>query len=466
MNKTSRNKKKGRILSIVLTVAMVLSMMPSLAFAAPPVTLPHENHKVCGAIGDCTHTGESHTGTITYKPLTADGGVLSGDYYLTENVTLTTNITVNGTGKLNLCLNGYALKGTASSAVFTVEAGGTLNICDCKPTEGSHKFTKDEDGKYVLGGSGTEVPPITGGVITGGNRSAGGGIYNSGTTTISGGTIIGNKATHGGGIHNSLGGTTTITGGTIKGNTAQDGGGIYNDGETTINGGTITGNTAKDVGGIFNAGKITISGGTITGNTAKMGGGIYNSSGGTTTINGGTITGNTAIDKSGAGVNDSINGGGIFNDGEITINGGTIKENTATNAGGGIFNDGKTTINGGTIEKNTAVAGGGIFNNGNSKVIIARGAITGNTASSDGGGIHNNNGTTTITGGTITGNTAPIGGGVYNRSGEQLNLQGQVEINGNTKLDKTTPSNLFLGGNDLKITGDLTNDTKIGVSGG
>ncbi|MEG0575733.1 MAG: Ig-like domain-containing protein [Anaerovoracaceae bacterium] len=327
MNKTSRNKKKGRILSIVLTVAMVLSMMPSLAFADTTETPTHENHNVCGL--SCSHSPSHADGEYESLPENVGTISLNKDYYLEKDVTLTTNnITVAAGTTLNLCLNGNALESKVADSVITVEASGILNICDCKPKGGSHKFKDNGTGLYVLDPGGKI--DIEGGVITGGNNSEGGGIYNSGTTNIYGGTIVGNTSN-------------------------GEGGGIYNSGTTNIYGGSIIGNKAD-----------------------REGGGIYS---------------------------DSSN---------FAVSNTTIKDNSAIVSGGGIYNNGTATIGDGTI-------------------------ITGNRADSYTGGIE---------------------------SRGPLNLHGKVEINSNTKPDKTTPSNLSLVGKYLKITGDLTNDTKIGVSGG
>lgn len=80
----------------------------------------------------------NHGEHVDWNILTCDGGELeSGNYYLTENIILTQNITIGG--EVALCLNGYMLAGNGNGAVITV-SGGTLNLCDCNSSNNSHQF--------------------------------------------------------------------------------------------------------------------------------------------------------------------------------------------------------------------------------------------------------------------------------------------------------------------------------------
>lgn len=75
-------------------------------------------------------------------------------------------------------------------------------------------------------------------------------------------------------------------------------------------------------------------------------------------------TGHLTISGSGTikGGNNSGNGGGIVNEGELTMNGGTISGNTSLQNGGGIYSTGTLNIQGGTITGNAATTnGGGIY---------------------------------------------------------------------------------------------------------
>lgn len=86
-------------------------------------------------------------------------------------------------------------------------------------------------------------------LITGGNGTDGGGIYNVGDLLLSDVTVSGNTATNGGGIYNL--GSVSLAGCTVTGNTATDGGGIYSGGGPVIlqSGTRVSGNTSDNCGG-------------------------------------------------------------------------------------------------------------------------------------------------------------------------------------------------------------------------
>jgi len=101
---------------------------------------------------------------------------------------------------------------------------------------------------------------------------------NTGAYNIKGGSIKYNIADHlGGGVYQS--GRSTMTGGEISYNHALHGGGMVNDIESagyfTMSGGSIDHNTADNyAGGLLNYGTATLKGGSISSNQAKLGGGI------------------------------------------------------------------------------------------------------------------------------------------------------------------------------------------------
>ncbi|MCA9879201.1 MAG: hypothetical protein KC442_15525, partial [Thermomicrobiales bacterium] len=86
-------------------------------------------------------------------------------------------------------------------------------------------------------------------LITGGNGSDGGGIYNRGNLLMSDVTVSGNTATNGGGIYNA--GSVSLAGCSVTGNTATDGGGIYSGGgQVLLQSGTrVSGNSSDNCGG-------------------------------------------------------------------------------------------------------------------------------------------------------------------------------------------------------------------------
>ena len=178
-----------------------------------------------------------------------------------------------------------------------------------------------------------------------------------------------------------------------------------------------------------NGGKFELYSGTITGGVqVGIKGGTYQT-GSSFTMYGGAITGNKT---------DSGSGGGVFLVGttnqtdppSFTMHGGTISNNTAgasDGGGGGVYVGEKCsfTMDGGTITGNTATAGngGGIyihFNAGNVSISNAtitgnKASATGNTSYGHGGGIYSQRGVT-VKNVTITGNNSTYeGGGIYGK---------------------------------------------------
>ncbi len=402
---------KKRLFSILLAALMVVSLLPAMAWATP------EGSAITDAATELT----------------------GGSYYLSCNVTLQGNLIVSGDATLDL--NGYVLAGNGESNVITVQSGKTLTLKDSNTGSQTHKFTVDDDGLWTLDEDATEnYEIVTGGVITGGSHTWGGGVYvDGGTLTMNGGNIVGNKAPsgYGGGVYINNG-TLTMDGGSIVGNTATSSGGGVNvfSGTFTMNGGTISGNTATSSGGgvYVNGGTFTMSEGTISGNEATLGGGVYNSN--TFTMSGGEITGNTATNK----------GGGVYNSGTFTMSGGEITGNKADGDGGGVCSVKPFTMSGGTIVGNNAQNGGGVYINVMSSGVsgvpddefaITGGNITGNEATLGGGVFVEGNGTVKLGGGTITKNVAVSGdgsngGGVFaNPYNTKVFLGGGVQITDN-----------------------------------
>ena len=323
---------RKRIFSILLTIAVCLSMMPAGVWAADGETSgqgtnSEHSHCICG--GNTDVNGHSHSTDLGFQPWTETDKLpdKEGIYYLTENVTISR--TWSPTGEVKLCLNDKTISGS-----ITVGKGATLTLTDCTDSGRVQGEVIVNGGKFELY-SGT----ITGGVQVGmkGNK------YQTGSAfTMYGGTISGNSEEGGSGGGVFLVGTTnptdppsfTMDGGTISNNTAGasdgGGGGVYV-GEKcsfTMDGGTITGNTATkgNGGGIyihFNAGRVSISNATITDNKATAtentryghGGGIYSERG--VTVKNVTITGN----------NSTFEGGGIYGKGAITLTDATVTGN-------------------------------------------------------------------------------------------------------------------------------------------
>ena len=194
---------------------------------------------------------------------TFTGGTLaSGNYYLTENLTLTSEIRIDRNSIVKICLNGHSITQTANAGIFA--NNGNLDVIDCMAA-----------GK-LSGGKGCT------------STQAGGCIYNSGTITISGITMDGNSAPHGGAVSNY--GDMQITNCTITNNSANgDGGGINNAGTLTVTNTKITNNNAVNGGGISTIGKLTLNNVTVTGNTADYGSGIRTNASPDVTVSGDII---------------------------------------------------------------------------------------------------------------------------------------------------------------------------------
>ena len=374
---------------------------PALLLAAAPRAVEGETHShpICGDKDCTTHGKETWTAVSALSEIK-----VAGKYYLTQDVTLTDTWKP---ANVFLCLNGHKITGADGKAVIELSIAA-FTLTDCK---GTGKIT------HASGGTGC-------------------GVYISGGTfNMYGGSITGNTATdgrgRGGGVYvTSGGGAFKMFGGSITGNKATDGGGVYKIGSNstfTMTGGSITGNTADDSGGgvYVNGGSFTMSGGSITGNTADgNGGGVY-VNGGTFEMSGSAgITGNKA-DSTGGGV--CVNYDGTFN----MSNNSCITGNTAYH-GGGVY-VGRTPDSNNYKPGNFAMSGGTIG-----------GATTDDANQAQyGGGVYVA-GTFTLTGGSITGNkTNGNGGGVYVNADSTFTVSGAPKITNNTQKT-TTSSNVYL----------------------
>ncbi len=294
----------------------------------------HTNHCVCGGTADVN--GHTHSTGTAWKAANSLPNS-AGSYYLTQSVL--GNWTVP-TGDVKLCLNGQTISGK-----ITVGSGAKLTLTDCT-------------GKGKLQGSGS--------------GSGSGVSINGGTFNLYGGTITGFVNGVEIGSHNDIktGSSFTMYGGAITSNEAGSsaGGGVFLIGTTnsnvtapsfTMHGGTISNNTAGASdgggGGVYVGQKcsFTMDGGTITGNTATAGngGGIYiHFNAGNVSISNATITGNKA---SATGNTSYGHGGGIYSQRGVTVKNVTITGNNSTYEGGGIYGKGAITLTDATVTDNS-----------------------------------------------------------------------------------------------------------------
>ena len=190
--------------------------------------------------------------------------------------------------------------------------------------------------------------------------------------------------------------------------------------------------------------RFDMFGGEISGNTAEYGGGVrlgnqkQNSLRGYFNLYGGTITNNKATE----------NGGGVYTGGrdvQFNLYGGEISNNTAKYGGGICASNGSVTMAGGTVSGNEAVNGGGVVVNmgggGTTAFNMSSGEITGNKASYAGGGVYLSN---------------------YSQY-NSLNVSGAPKITGNKSGGKE--NNVYLdSGMTVTVSGELSKGASIGVT--
>ena len=184
--------------------------------------------------------GETTEPEDIYAALVAGGSLtMQNDVDYGGSMSVGANLTID--------LNGYVLKMTG----IKVENGAHLTIIDSR-SDAEHKFTSNTDGLWVRDEqNGTKT--VKGGVIYGGTGSSngtsvyGGGVYvvGGGRFTMEGGNIVGCTASatfqaRGGGVFVADSGTFNMSGGSITGCTTVGvysyGGGIYNEGTMTLSG--------------------------------------------------------------------------------------------------------------------------------------------------------------------------------------------------------------------------------------
>ncbi|MBE6243841.1 MAG: hypothetical protein E7114_10620 [Bacteroidales bacterium] len=330
---------------------------------------------------------------------------------LTDNVTVTTTISVANGMVLTIDLNGYVLAGnfanTSSEAVINVASGGKLTIKDSNPSLG-HAGRLDDKGVLIWGTSGATMN-IPGGIIYNHQKGA---DYNTKGITVSGVCVV-ERAKIMGCYSKDIGAAVTVS---SSGSFTMKAGEIrYNytasstentDGERA---GVIYGEPShSNAGSVIDISNTTIS----DNNTAGNGGAIFGYNvilknciveRNSTTGNGGAVyinrTGDSSYDGSLkitsctiSGNRAGVNGGAIYltADSAVSIDGKTmISGNEAVRNGGGLYVTDLSMI--GTeeapvvIEKNKAVTGGGIYVNGRCEIKYCE--IAFNFASTSGGGI-------------------------------------------------------------------------------
>jgi CSLREA domain-containing protein len=436
--KLARTLCKRKLLQAIIILIPILLLSSSLAQADGPEgfegrqyllyayedvalltvdTLADENDGSCGD-GDCSLRDAI---AVAQTGDTIDFGVTGTITLTLGQLTIGTDLTINGPGASSLILSG-----DDASRVFWINEN--INAT------------------------------ISGLTIADGQAQDGGGIFNQGgILNMSNCTLSGNRATYdGGGISNRFDGTLNVSNSVFIGNEAvRNGGSIDNRDTLSVSNSTFTGDSAGNWGGgIYNyTGIVTVIGSTFSGNGeyTDVGGGICNHQGAfqvtdsefsanNARVSGGGIYNEDVLTVTGSDFisNTTARGGGIHNTSELTVVDSIFSNNSVSSNGGGIHNTSVLTVTNSTFYSNTAEWGGGIENfdvlnvtnstfYSNTVVdtgggICSHGALTmtnstfySNTAGTRGGGINNNEGTLHATNCTFSGNRAgDSGGGIRN----------------------------------------------------
>lgn len=283
-------KIRKKLLSILLTAALVISLLPGLTLPALAAS-DAENYSFDIAEGGITISPGTTSGTlkVAYGASQTLDNIDSTQELTVIGSTSTSNtITVNGSisNAVNITLNSVVI--SAGGSAFSIGSGTTVNLT----LSGTNRLSSGSScaGLYV---SFDAVLIITA-TSTGSRLTANGGYLGAGI---------------GGGSHGS-GGSVTITGNAyVEANGGIGGAGIgggYNGSGGTVN---ISGSAYV----MANSSDQGDSGG-----GAGIGGGGWGGAGGTVTINGGMVT---AIGGAG------IGGGGWGGAGNLYISGGSVNAN-------------------------------------------------------------------------------------------------------------------------------------------
>jgi len=355
-------------------------------------------HKSCG-VSSCTD--ENHAGhetDVVYTPITQASTVdgvtvtMSGtsykfvlsagtadapktyNFYVDEDITVASEITVPSYTTLNLCLNGKVINCNSYNFLLTTSSGNTdINLCDCSEGVIHHGYL----GKLGTTGrliwmQGEEVPEgyteldLEGGVIDGFDTSTTSSSYSyKALVNLAALTSEDTPVTF------------NMYGGNLAGHYRY---GVYACKYTTFNfhDGRIAGNrmgivtnTTSNVGSTVN-----MYGGVVSHHIGDSYCGVAVTSESNFNLYGGEICYN---ENYGTGTS---RGAGINNFGIINMYGGSLHHNYSDSDGGAIYNNGDINMYGGSMTYNSAYMGAAVYNYGGSSnggFFMSGGTITQNT---------------------------------------------------------------------------------------
>jgi uncharacterized protein YjdB len=482
---TSAGRRKGRILSIILSVLLVATLFAAL----PPAEAYAEGEAYVIDVADPTPGEDSTWGfedsTITVKDLSKEVDAAKDAYHPLEikgnssaNVVVFADRDSELATPLNITLSALTLSSTTATPLFSIGSNWKTNLI----LAGSNSIddTYDDGVGLLIGTDSTVTIGGSGLLSANGNATGGKGLNVVGTLDIDGDVIveanvISNNVTNTRGIlvdedagNNGSDATIEIAGDVTlpvdeyeitddfaAGLTIGDEAGLTIPVGKTL---TIAESATLIVddgdlnveGEIVNNGTLTVTDGDVT---IAAGGEITNESGGTLEVNGGsvaingTITNEGALDVDGGSVTVAV-GGEIANDGTLEVNGGSVVVNGAiTNTGSGavtitslgedgFINNGVITNGDGENPASFTIAEGKtVTNAASARFVNTTGSVVTITGTLDTAGEVTNYGELAIdeTNGSITGT-----GKVYNYG--EISNKDKVEANYEGKGDLSVTS--------------------------
>ena len=184
----------------------------ALAFCMAFVLIPSSNASVSASEMPSGHTCDGVTYDIPLDSSFTGGTLASGNYYLTEGITLAKKIEINAGSDVKICLNGNSINTEDVTGYgYTINNYGTLTLNNCDTANGiinTYSFTFLCYNNSVLYGNAAIYSPM---VVKGRSKISGCTLNNAISCTanseITGGTFL--DKTY---IHNSA----VISGGTFN----------------------------------------------------------------------------------------------------------------------------------------------------------------------------------------------------------------------------------------------------------
>lgn len=325
-----------KIIDKITSILRICPVLPALIFLlslgspaqAATITVVNSNNEGAGSLRQAI--------LVAAPGDTIDFDVQPGELFsvaLTIELLIDKNITIKGPDPVRLTLTGLTL-----ARVLRIAPGATVTLDGLTIADG--KAIGGNIGGNILNAGNLTIRNC---IVSGGEASSGGGIYNNGgVLRVTNSTIKnGVAANSGAGIFNSLTGSASISNSAVQNNTAvRNGGGIANNGSLTIVNTTVAHNIANRGAAVSNLGTFVSTNSTIAFNelsfvSSDMGAGGINAAGTetlTNTIVAGNLTTPTGLDEIGGTIETASNNliadpatsGSIFHgvNGNIVGNGG------------------------------------------------------------------------------------------------------------------------------------------------